>query len=287
MRQSRAKLEDSKFEAERRRKYCGAARIALEAIHLPEEPDVRRVEELEEIFRREGCRPEHIANHVLLLIDQSSLEDAIRTSGLSSAALLQSAHNEYPELRFPRGRQLECLHGKHRIQAGREYLPARDKWWVADLYLSGEFVHLVSRRVVFMPCASDISHDVLQFLTEEYSNEAARKDGEIYRKIRQYHFERNLSFEMRWWARLKGNRAQNLKSILRHDEIRAAFDALLDMPGQWDGMQLTTIHKMMALKFDEVAPIGRSYFFHAHSLAAGTPQLSRRYPKFLARLAGW
>jgi hypothetical protein len=35
----------------------------------------------------------------------------------------------------------------------------------------------------------------------------------------------------------------------------AAFDALLDVPGLWDGMQLTTIHKMMALKFDEVGPI--------------------------------
>jgi Protein of unknown function (DUF3723) len=102
---------------------------------------------------------------------------------------------------------------------------------------------------------SDISHEVQQFLIEEYSNEATPTDGEIYRKIRQYHFQRNLNFEMRWWARLRGNRAQNLKSLLRHDELRAAFDALLDVPGLWDGMQLTTIHKMMALKFDEIGPI--------------------------------
>ena len=118
--------------------------------------------------------------------------------------------------------------------------------------------------VVFMPFGTDISLDLSQFLTEEYSNEAIRTDGEIYRKIRQYHFERNLSFKMRWWARLKGNRAQNLKSILRHDDIRAAFDALLDIPGQWIGMRLTTIHKMMALKFDEVPLVVRCY--HRHSL---------------------
>ena len=100
----------------------------------------------------------------------------------------------------------------------------------------------------------DISHQVQQFLIEEYSNEAPRKDGEIYRKIRQYHFQRNLSFEIRWWARLRGNRAKNLKALLRHDEIRSAFGALLDVTGLWEGIQLTTIHKMMALKFDEVCP---------------------------------
>ena len=145
MRQNKARLEDSKFETERRRKHCGVARIALEAIHLTENPGERRVEELKEIFRTEGCRPEHIANHVLLVIDQSTLEEAIRASGLSSAALLQSGHNAYHELRLPRGYQLRCLHGKHRIQAGREHLSARDKWWVADLYLSGEFMYFRHR----------------------------------------------------------------------------------------------------------------------------------------------
>ena len=101
---------------------------------------------------------------------------------------------------------------------------------------------------------TDISHEVLQFLVEEYSNEATPTDGEIYCKIRQYHFRRNLTFEMRWWARLRGNRPQNLKSLLQHDELRAAFDALLDMTGLWGGMQLTTIHKAMAMKLDEVSP---------------------------------
>ena len=100
---------------------------------------------------------------------------------------------------------------------------------------------------------SDINPEVAQFLVEEYANEACPSDGEVYCKIRRYHFQRNLNFEMRWWARLRGNRAQNLRSLLRHDEIRAAFDALLDLPGLWYGMQLSTIHKMMGLRFDEVS----------------------------------
>ena len=148
---SRTKLEDSKFEAERRLKYRGAARIALDAVHLTEEPDVRQVEHLKKIFRKEGCRPEHIVNHVLLLIDQPCLDAALRTSGLSSTALLQNAHDEYPELRISSGRQLACIHGKHRIQAGREFLSIREKWWVADLYLAGKFLH-ISSRVSFIQC---------------------------------------------------------------------------------------------------------------------------------------
>jgi hypothetical protein len=34
-----------------------------------------------------------------------------------------------------------------------------------------------------------------------------------------------------------------------------AFDSLLDIPGIWGGMQITTLHKMKALKCDAV---GRS-----------------------------
>ena len=45
---------------------------------------------------------------------------------------------EYPELVFPNGYRLECLHGQHRIQAAqRIFLPARDKWWTVALYLTG------------------------------------------------------------------------------------------------------------------------------------------------------
>lgn len=149
MRRSRSKLEDSRFEAERRLKFRGAARVGLEAIHLTEKPDEERVERLKGIFREEGCRPEHIGNHVLLLIDQPALDVALRISELSSTALLHNTRNEYPELRLPAGSQLACLHGKHRIQAGRECLSARDKWWVADLYLAGVFVPFFESGLVY------------------------------------------------------------------------------------------------------------------------------------------
>ncbi|KAI9770687.1 MAG: hypothetical protein M1839_003071 [Geoglossum umbratile] len=56
---------------------------------------------------------------------------------------------------------------------------------------------------------------------------------------------------MRWWARLRGNRAKNLNTLLRHGDLTNAFDALLDIRGLWDGMMITTLHKVMAMKCDE------------------------------------
>ena len=47
------------------------------------------------------------------------------------------ASDGYPELAFPDGYQLECLHGKDRIQAAREFLSPRNKWWRVDLYPKG------------------------------------------------------------------------------------------------------------------------------------------------------
>ena len=138
MRHSRVKLEDSKLEEERRLKYRGSARLALEAIHLSGELHFIHVERLKRIFRKDGCRPKHMGNHVLLLIDQPSLDVSLSISGLSSTALFQNTNNDYPELRLPSGHQIPCLHGKHRIQAGREFLSARERWWVADLYLAGK-----------------------------------------------------------------------------------------------------------------------------------------------------
>jgi hypothetical protein len=74
----------------------------------------------------------------------------------------------------------------------------------------------------------------------------------MYRRIRHYYFQRNYSFKSRWRARLRGCRARNLKSLLANPEIAAGFDALLDVPGLWGGMQLTTIHKLLALRTDDV-----------------------------------
>lgn len=132
--------EESRLEAEKERKYKGTARVRLKWLHFrwnePGELDDTNVERLKSIFRKE-CRRLDIRNHICAVVDQQHLDAAILVSGISAGALLAKPESGYPELVFPAGYQLECLHGRHRIQAGKEVLPPADKWWTVDLYLAG------------------------------------------------------------------------------------------------------------------------------------------------------
>jgi hypothetical protein len=65
---------------------------------------------------------------------------------------------------------------------------------------------------------------------------------------------------MRWQSRLRGRRAHNLLALDKNEALAESFDALLDIPGLWDGMMLTTLSKMIALRCDTV---GKSrYYWH-------------------------
>ncbi|KIW09691.1 hypothetical protein PV08_12034 [Exophiala spinifera] len=264
MRTSRARLEDAKFETERRRQHRGTARISLDVLKVQfeahEQLDRNNVERLKGIYRREGCRPQLINNRILVEIDETSFDAALDLSGVAAADLFTPQRDDYPELRFPTGTEVICLHGKHRIQAGREFLSPRDKWWIADIYLGG------------------LSTDVKRCLVEEYANESIPTDGIVFYKIRLYHFQRNLSFELRWWARLRGCRSRNLRALLKHPELTAAFDALLDVPGLWGGMLLTTLHKVLGLKSDDEI---LNYLEHVrrfwHVLVDGDPSALQKF----------
>ncbi len=123
--------EESRLEAKKELKYKGTARVRLKWLHFrwnePEELDNTNVERLKSIFRKD-CRRLDIHNHICAVVDQQHLDAAILVSGISARALLTKPESGYPELVFPAGYQLECLHGRHRIQAGKEVLPPADKW---------------------------------------------------------------------------------------------------------------------------------------------------------------
>lgn len=90
-------------------------------------------------------------------------------------------------------------------------------------------------------------------LIEKYFNKAKLADGEVYCKIRQYYLEKNINFEKRWWTHLTPHCSKNLKQLLQHNEFTAAFDALLEIPGLWVGIRISTIRKMIAIKYNEVS----------------------------------
>lgn len=238
------------FEVEKQVKYRSTARVQLERLQFKEsrELDKKNLERLKANFRKD-CRRLDRRNHIPALIDQQLLDAAIRASGISAEMLM--SNQGFPEMNLPAGYNLECLHGRHRIQAGKETLSGRDQWWTVNFYLAGIFKAFPLQEPPNIDL--DINKELRTCLIEEYSNEAKPADGEIYRKIRQYHFEKNTSFEKRWWTRLTPHGAKNLKQLLRHDEFTAAFDPLLEIPGLWAGMRISTIHKMMAIKCDEVS----------------------------------
>jgi hypothetical protein len=63
----------------------------------------------------------------------------------------------------------------------------RNKWWAVDLYLKGigiSFKDLTYLTFVLL----DTNIALKRCLIEEYSNKEKPSDGEIYCKIREYHF---------------------------------------------------------------------------------------------------
>ena len=102
----------------------------------------------------------------------------------------------FSELNLLAGYNLECFHGQYRIQARKETISGQDQWWTVDFYLAGMFKAFPLQELSDIDL--DINKELRTCLIEEYSNEAKLANGKIYRKIRQYHFEKNTSFEKRW-----------------------------------------------------------------------------------------
>ncbi|OJJ42065.1 hypothetical protein ASPZODRAFT_77819 [Penicilliopsis zonata CBS 506.65] len=226
---------EHRLTAERQLKYQGTAKVNLDQISLQSlssrEIDHRNVERLREIFAKDGCKRLDLRNHVTAVVQH--LQRACHATGLTLEEL-KSRQQQYPRLSF-RGRQVKCLHGQHRLKAAEDFSSPSDRWWTVDLYLD------------------DISPDLRNALVDEYANEKPPTDGEVYRKIRQYQHESNALFQNRWWSRLSPNKAKRLRRLTSPDNtyLCAAFDALLAIPGLWNGMSLGSLNTVMALKCDE------------------------------------
>lgn len=136
----RVQDQEKRLEREKRDKCKGSARVNLECLDFPSDGvgaiDEANVRRLVSVFKREGCFPGDSRYHVPAIIDHQQLQQAVQASGIPPEALLDQTHSERPELRFPPGFRLRCLHGRHRIQAGREMAPPL-RWWTVDLYLAG------------------------------------------------------------------------------------------------------------------------------------------------------
>lgn len=145
MQSAQALEEESKTEKEKGIKYRGTARIKLNWLHFQwnesRELNKKNVQDLISCFQKD-CRRLDIRNHIPAIINQQDLDSALRVSGTLEGVLPTNLQHEYPELDFWAGYQLECLHGRHRIQAAQQVLSPPNRWWTVDLYLTGMMTSL-------------------------------------------------------------------------------------------------------------------------------------------------
>ncbi|KAL4899385.1 hypothetical protein BDW74DRAFT_171560 [Aspergillus multicolor] len=242
---------ERRLASERHLRYQGTAKVWLDEVyhHAESRLEGAKLDRLRRIFRKDGCRRLDICNYATAIVSREVLEVSLSNACVSPEALLTNPPTQFPVLRFETG-QLKCLHGRHRLEIGKELLPPADRWWPIDIYLS------------------DMSAELKTSLVEEYSNEKPPTDGEIYRKIRQYDSEHNSRFRKRWWSRLTPNKEKRLKALFAHDEFRDAFDKLLPIPGLWFGLRIGSLAKLMAVKCDEVGETS-STLQHAQSAYIG------------------
>ncbi|KAL4744558.1 hypothetical protein BDW72DRAFT_208921 [Aspergillus terricola var. indicus] len=131
---------ERRLASERHLRYQGTAKVWLDEIyhHSESELDGVKLDRLRRIFRKDGCRRLDIRNHATAVVSREVLETSLSNAGISPGALLTNPPSQLPVLRFDSG-QLQCLHGRHRIEVGKELLPPTDRcehnarfrkrWW--------------------------------------------------------------------------------------------------------------------------------------------------------------
>lgn len=143
MQQAQANVEDSRLDVERRLSSKGSALIRFEYLRWNEyikrneakrRPDREHVEHLKRTFRKAGCRQLEVKHHIPGLVSQQQLDAGLenarrkkrwKTDTLPSNYATINTQDGYLELDFPDG--VECLDGRHRIEAGKEWLSPREK----------------------------------------------------------------------------------------------------------------------------------------------------------------
>ena len=89
------------------------------------------VNRLRKIFREEGCRRLDDDNFAAGIVNAEGLHEALAASNLHEEDLRQIPTSDTPCLRLEK---IDCVHGMHRILAGRHFLRDHDRWWIVCLF---------------------------------------------------------------------------------------------------------------------------------------------------------
>ena len=125
---------------EKIKSFCGSAKIWIcklqpEDMYInPRQLDPKNVARLKNVYQLEGCHrfePEH---HIPVITKINVLEQALQRANISMSRI--KSLDEPTFLEFDDN--LTYLHGRHRLEAAKEFLPPDENWWIADFYLEGD-----------------------------------------------------------------------------------------------------------------------------------------------------
>jgi hypothetical protein len=246
---------DNELAALRTECYRGIARVRLSALNFRHplaiaqhrELSLSNVQRLENIFQHNGCLRLEEENVINAIVPDDELVAILASLGLCS--------EEFRRLHWARQapflniNHIDCLSGMHRIAAGDRFLDENDKWWVVRLFSHST---CSSARMFIVTNQVETPNELITRIIESHTNEQKPSDGEVFRKIRFYHQKQDQLSEHRWWACLDHSKPKDLRQLLKKQLITAAFDAMVDMPGLWSNVQLGALHRLLALKCDEV-----------------------------------
>ncbi|OCL03052.1 hypothetical protein AOQ84DRAFT_420650 [Glonium stellatum] len=219
--------------------FRGIAQIDLTALNFDHplarnyhrQPSSKKIARLKNIFTLENCLRSDEENFIDAIVDDDMLAEALQVSGLEANAFRHRPEGmEIPRLLIS---HVDCLNGLHRTCAAKRHLDQNDQWWTVRLF-SKELSTAASKRII-----------------EAFRNEQPFSDGEIFRKMRQYHQMGDKKTENQWLARLTPTKQKDLRQLLKDKRFAAAFDELVDMQGMWDPIKLGTLHRLLSLKCDE------------------------------------
>lgn len=144
--QVRAQQRAVAEETEKQEKYFGSAKVELKHLVFStsrgRERDPKNERFLIDSFQRDGCMPLNVIHHIPALISEHDFKGALQRCNTTSN-LLQGRNAAYlPALYFPEGFELQCLFGRHRVEAAKRVLRPEDRWWVVELYSNGKYISL-------------------------------------------------------------------------------------------------------------------------------------------------
>jgi Protein of unknown function (DUF3723) len=119
-------------------KYKGTAQVPIENLDFPHpyrQIDASIIERLKRDFEGEGCI--RTTNRIPAVIDGTTLQAQLQKLTLETEIFRAGSSENPPRLSLG-STKLECLHGQHRILAAREFLDASERWWIVDLFGTGQ-----------------------------------------------------------------------------------------------------------------------------------------------------